>query len=261
MAIRECTVTVMSDGTVQGVYADMDSNSESALTSIQAKMKELTKKTLDSDFWDSFFWDGRNGDFSNSLAYLAAEVIHPPRTIEAKNVQNILMGSANLVNGATVEISDTNTNPSLYGICMGCSKMITPPTISFTSTSCCRNYNSAFANCTALKTVTIWLGDGTQDAVKSRIDMGNTFLNCISLTDITFTGSGSPKNLDLSGCTALNTVTTCASLLKALQVIPAGSSGTYIIYISQAQFDALKAGSETGPAELFLMKNWTLAVK
>ena len=135
--------------------------------------------------------------------------------------------------------------------------MTKPPVINFTGENAhvCRSYVSAYANCAKLTQCTIWFGDGTQSASGERTDMANTFLNCSALTSLTFSGSGSPKSLDLSACKLLSNES-IQSLYNALMDVSAVTSGTYKITINsdiQTKITALSLD--------FAAKGWTLEVK
>ena len=85
--------------------------------------------------------------------------------------------------------------------------------------------------------------------------MANTFLNCSALTNLTFSGSGSPKSLDLSACKLLSNES-IQSLYNALMDVSAVTSGTYKITINsdiQTKITALSLD--------FAAKGWTLEVK
>ena len=169
----------------------------------------------------------------------------------------MLLNCSGLADASPIVVNLSADNPVVVGVCMGCLKMTTPPVINFTSEDAhvCRSYVSAYANCAKLTQCTIWLGDGTQSASGERTDMANTFLNCSALTSLTFSGSGSPKSLDLSACKLLSNES-IQSLYNALMDVSAVTSGTYKITINsdiQTKITALSLD--------FAAKGWTLEVK
>ena len=169
----------------------------------------------------------------------------------------MLLNCSGLADASPIVVNLSADNPVVVGVCMGCLKMTTPPVINFTSEDAhvCRSYVSAYANCAKLTQCTIWFGDGTQSASGERTDMANTFLNCSALTNLTFSGSGSPKSLDLSACKLLSNES-IQSLYNALMDVSTVTSGTYKITINsdiQTKITALSLD--------FAAKGWTLEVK
>lgn len=209
-----------------------------------------------ADFWTGFFKTGRT-DFSYAFINNGAAEIKPTQAINATVIKYMLLNCSGLVDASPIVINLSADNPVAVGVCMGCLKMTTPPVINFTSENAhvCRSYVSAYANCAKLTQCTIWFGDGTQSASGERTDMANTFLNCSALTNLTFSGSGSPKSLDLSACKLLSNES-IQSLYNALMDVSAVTSGTYKITINsdiQTKITALSLD--------FAGKGWTLEVK
>ena len=208
------------------------------------------------DFWTGFFKTGRT-DFSYAFINNGAAEIKPTQAINATVIKYMLLNCSGLADASPIVVNLSADNPVVVGVCMGCLKMTTPPVINFTSEDAhvCRSYVSAYANCAKLTQCTIWLGDGTQSASGERTDMANTFLNCSALTSLTFSGSGSPKSLDLSACKLLSNES-IQSLYNALMDVSAVTSGTYKITINsdiQTKITALSLD--------FAGKGWTLEVK
>lgn len=209
-----------------------------------------------ADFWTGFFKTGRT-DFSYAFINNGAAEIKPTQAINATVIKYMLLNCSGLVDASPIVVNLSADNPVAVGVCMGCLKMTTPPVINFTSEDAhvCRSYVSAYANCAKLTQCTIWFGDGTQSASGERTDMANTFLNCSALTNLTFSGSGSPKSLDLSACKRLSNES-IQSLYNALMDVSAVTSGTYKITINsdiQTKIAALSLD--------FAGKGWTLEVK
>ena len=208
------------------------------------------------DFWTGFFKTGRT-DFSYAFINNGAAEIKPTQVINATVIKYMLLNCSELADASPIVVNLSADNPVIVGVCMGCSKMTKPPVINFTSEDAhvCRSYVSAYANCAKLTQCTIWFGDGTQSASGERTDMANTFLNCSALTSLTFSGSGSPKSLDLSACKLLSNES-IQSLYNALMDVSTVTSGTYKITINsdiQTKITALSLD--------FAAKGWTLEVK
>ncbi len=209
-----------------------------------------------ADFWTGFFKTGRT-DFSYAFINNGATEIKPTQVINATVIKYMLLNCSELVDASPIVVNLSADNPVAVGVCMGCLKMTTPPVINFTGEDAhvCRSYVSAYANCAKLTQCTIWFGDGTQSASGERTDMANTFLNCSALTSLTFSGSGSPKSLDLSACKLLSNES-IQSLYNALMDVSAVTGGTYKITINsdiQTKITALSLD--------FAGKGWTLEVK
>ena len=207
-------------------------------------------------FWTGFFKTGRT-DFSYAFINNGAAEIKPTQAINATVIKYMLLNCSELADASPIVVNLSANNPVVVGVCMGCSKMTKPPVINFTGENAhvCRSYVSAYANCAKLTQCTIWFGDGTQSASGERTDMANTFLNCSALTSLTFSGSGSPKSLDLSACKLLSNES-IQSLYNALMDVSTVTSGTYKITINsdiQTKITALSLD--------FAAKGWTLEVK
>lgn len=209
-----------------------------------------------ADFWTGFFKTGRT-DFSYAFINNGAAEIKPTQAINATVIKYMLLNCSELADASPIVVNLSANNPVVVGVCMGCSKITKPPVINFTGENAhvCRSYVSAYANCAKLTQCTIWFGDGTQSASGERTDMANTFLNCSALTSLTFSGSGSPKSLDLSACKLLSNES-IQSLYNALMDVSTVKSGTYKITINsdiQTKITALSLD--------FAAKGWTLEVK
>lgn len=230
-------------------------------TNIVAAVNELKTQInalhgFGADFWTGFFKTGRT-DFSYAFINNGAAEIKPTQAINATVIKYMLLNCSELVDASPIVVNLSANNPVVVGVCMGCSKMTKPPVINFTGENAhvCRSYVSAYANCAKLTQCTIWFGDGTQSASGERTDMANTFLNCSALINLTFSGSGSPKSLDLSACKLLSNES-IQSLYNALMDVSAVTSGTYKITINsdiQTKITALSLD--------FAAKGWTLEVK
>ena len=230
-------------------------------TNIVAAVNELKTQInalhgFGADFWTGFFKTGRT-DFSYAFINNGAAEIKPTQAINATVIKYMLLNCSELVDASPIVVNLSANNPVVVGVCMGCSKMTKPPVINFTGENAhvCRSYVSAYANCAKLTQCTIWFGDGTQSTSGERTDMANTFLNCSALTNLTFSGSGSPKSLDLSACKLLSNES-IQSLYNALMDVSAVTSGTYKITINsdiQTKITALSLD--------FAAKGWTLEVK
>ena len=230
-------------------------------TNIVAAVNELKTQInalhgFGADFWTGFFKTGRT-DFSYAFINNGAAEIKPTQVINATVIKYMLLNCSELVDASPIVVNLSANNPVVVGVCMGCSKMTKPPVINFTGENAhvCRSYVSAYANCAKLTQCTIWFGDGTQSTSGERTDMANTFLNCSALTNLTFSGSGSPKSLDLSACKLLSNES-IQSLYNALMDVSAVTSGTYKITINsdiQTKITALSLD--------FAAKGWTLEVK
>lgn len=230
-------------------------------TNIVAAVNELKTQInalhgFGADFWTGFFKTGRT-DFSYAFINNGAAEIKPTQVINATVIKYMLLNCSELVDASPIVVNLSANNPVVVGVCMGCSKMTKPPVINFTGENAhvCRSYVSAYANCAKLTQCTIWFGDGTQSTSGERTDMANTFLNCSALTNLTFSGSGSPKSLDLSACKLLSNESV-QSLYNALMDVSAVTSGTYKITINsdiQTKITALSLD--------FAAKGWTLEVK
>ncbi len=230
-------------------------------TNIVAAVNELKTQInalhgFGADFWMGFFKTGRT-DFSYAFINNGAAEIKPTQAINATVIKYMLLNCSELADASPIVVNLSANNPVVVGVCMGCSKMTKPPVINFTGENAhvCRSYVSAYANCAKLMQCTIWFGDGTQSASGERTDMANTFLNCSALTSLTFSGSGSPKSLDLSACKLLSNES-IQSLYNALMDVSTVTSGTYKITINsdiQTKITALSLD--------FAAKGWTLEVK
>ena len=230
-------------------------------TNIVAAVNELKTQInalhgFGADFWTGFFKTGRT-DFSYAFINNGAAEIKPTQVINATVIKYMLLNCSELVDASPIVVNLSVNNPVVVGVCMGCSKMTKPPVINFTGENAhvCRSYVSAYANCAKLTQCTIWFGDGTQSTSGERTDMANTFLNCSALTNLTFSGSGSPKSLDLSACKLLSNES-IQSLYNALMDVSTVTSGTYKITINsdiQTKITALSLD--------FAAKGWTLEVK
>ena len=230
-------------------------------TNIVAAVNELKTQInalhgFGADFWTGFFKTGRT-DFSYAFINNGAAEIKPTQVINATVIKYMLLNCSELADASPIVVNLSANNPVVVGVCMGCSKMTKPPVINFTGENAhvCRSYVSAYANCAKLTQCTIWFGDGTQSTSGERTDMANTFLNCSALTNLTFSGSGSPKSLDLSACKLLSNESV-QSLYNALMDVSAVTSGTYKITINsdiQTKITALSLD--------FAAKGWTLEVK
>ena len=234
-----------------------DAISPDSLTGLTARISAVEQDlTFEQRFWNSFYREGRT-DYSYAFVNSGASEIIPPEPITANLISYALMNCVNLTDGSSIIFSITSDNPKCVSVCMGCLMLTRPPTVNFVGENAhvCRSYVSMFANCVKLTEAAIWLGDGTQSASGERVDMANTFLNCTELQSITFTGSGSPKNLDLSACKKL-TVESIESLLGALQDVTGETAGTYEFKISSETSALMSEELKTA----FTDKGWTVNV-
>ena len=224
-----------------------------AINGLQTQINAL--HGFGADFWTGFFKTGRT-DFSYAFINNGAQEIKPTQVINAENIRYMLMNCSELLDASPIVVNLTADKPVMIGVCMGCLKMTVPPVINFTGENAhvCRSYVSAYANCINMTQCTVWFGDGTQSASGDRTDMANTFLNCGALVDLTFSGSGSPKSLDLSACTLLSSESV-QSLYNALTDVSTLTVGTYKITVNseiQAKITALSLD--------FSAKGWTVEV-
>ena len=241
-------------GKLSSLQTTEKTNNVAAVNELKTQINAL--HGFGADFWTGFFKTGRT-DFSYAFINNGAAEIKPTQVINATVIKYMLLNCSELVDASPIVVNLSANNPVVVGVCMGCSKMTKPPVINFTGENAhvCRSYVSAYANCAKLTQCTIWFGDGTQSTSGERTDMANTFLNCSALTNLTFSGSGSPKSLDLSACKLLSNESV-QSLYNALMDVSAVTSGTYKITINsdiQTKITALSLD--------FAAKGWTLEVK
>lgn len=247
-------VKMTTIGDLTALQTTEKNNIVSAVNELKTQINAL--HGFGADFWTGFFKTGRT-DFSYAFINNGAAEIKPTQAINATVIKYMLLNCSELADASPIVVNLSANNPVVVGVCMGCSKMTKPPVINFTGENAhvCRSYVSAYANCAKLTQCTIWFGDGTQSASGERTDMANTFLNCSALTNLTFSGSGSPKSLDLSACKLLSNES-IQSLYNALMDVSAVTSGTYKITINsdiQTKITALSLD--------FAAKGWTLEVK
>ena len=241
-------------GKLSSLQTTEKNNIVSAVNELKTQINAL--HGFGADFWTGFFKTGRT-DFSYAFINNGAAEIKPTQAINATVIKYMLLNCSELADASPIVVNLSANNPVVVGVCMGCSKITKPPVINFTGENAhvCRSYVSAYANCAKLTQCTIWFGDGTQSASGERTDMANTFLNCSALTSLTFSGSGSPKSLDLSACKLLSNES-IQSLYNALMDVSTVTSGTYKITINsdiQTKITALSLD--------FAAKGWTLEVK
>lgn len=229
------------------------------LTAIAENVEKVYKAGQKAEidaFWNSFFREGRT-DFSYAFVNRGDTSIVPPKVINASIASYMLMNCTGLIDGSTIRLNITNKKPNVLSLCMGCVKLTKPPDISFSEEAhVVRSYVCAFTNCVQLREAVIWLGDGTQSASGERNDMANCFLNCSELQNLTFTGQGSPKNLDLSSCSKL-TYDSYVSLSTAVMDVSGETSGAYSITVATGADVVMGEDVMTAFAD----KGWTINVK
>lgn len=247
------------------IYFDVDTSITLPNTFDTSKIYEIFPENIPTaelqdgmgnEFWNGFYHNGRT-DFSYAFVNSGADSIVPPGLINANLISYALMNCKNLKDGSNIVFNITADNPKCVSVCMGCALMAKPPKINFIGENAhvCRSYVSMFANCMKLTEAVIWLGDGTQSASGERVDMANAFFKCRELQHLSFTGSGSPKNLDLQYCTNL-TVESMQSLLNALQDVATEAAGTYEIKISSVTAESMTDELKTAFAD----KGWALNI-
>lgn len=217
--------------------------------------EDITDK-MGQEFWNGFYKTERK-DFSYAFVNSGAEYIVPPSPIEAKSISYMLMNCSELIDASGITVELTADKPTCVSICMGCTHMTKPPKICFSDTAhVVRSYVCAFTNCMRMTEAVVWLGDGTQSAFGERTDMANAFMNCSELQHLSFTGSGSPKNLDLSSCVKL-TLASIKTLVTAIMNVTEAIAGTYDIQISNKTAELMTEELKTA----FSDKGWTLKIK
>lgn len=204
-------------------------------------------------YWASVQNYGRRTDYSYAFARWAGETIEPPYTINTDNCMYMFLDCHNVKNLSSIRINHTSDNPNLMYLCSNCIQLETPPVLAFNNTHSIKTFTSMFSNCTNLKSCNIWWGDGTEDPLTVRSNCANMFFKCYELTDITFSGTGSPRSLDLSYCNKLS-ANTISSLAASLADVSAATSGNFNIKLSTTTYDALS----TEMKKVFTNKGWTL---
>ena len=233
------------------------------VSSIVAKLKEIVSngpKVYQQgiyegsyQYWASVQNYGRRTDYSYAFARWAGETIEPPYTINTDNCMYMFLDCHNVKNLSSIRINHTSDNPNLMYLCSNCIQLESPPVLAFNNTHNIRTFTSMFSNCTNLKSCNIWWGDGTEDPLTVRANCANMFFKCYELTDIAFSGTGSPRSLDLSYCNKLS-ANTISSLAASLADVAAATSGNFNIKLSTTTYDTLS----TEMKKVFTNKGWTL---
>ena len=205
------------------------------------------------EFWKSIQNDGKREDYSYAFARITGTNFEPLYPFDnVSNVQYMFLQASEIVDLSDVVINVTNQNPNLMYMFCNCYKLRQPPRLTFTA-PVVKVYTSMFANCLSLEECEIYLGDGTQDPIKVRNSMQNTFFKCENLKHITFSGKGSPLYLDLSSCQLL-TQDSLMSLKNALMDVSGAVSGVYTIKLSTDSYNLLTETDIDG----FINLGWTV---
>lgn len=182
------------------------------------------------EYWNDIQENGKRTDYNYAFFKWNSSDILPYYPVNADSIMYIFMDCKNAKDLSKVVINCTSDSPNLMFICANCFVMEQSPLIKFTNpnVSVVKNYISAYANCMALTFVNVWWGDGSQNPVSVRNNCQNMFFKCEALTDIEFTGQGSPLSLDLSYCTGL-TKASVLSLYDSLMDVSEATAGVYKI--------------------------------
>ena len=216
---------------------------------------ESGKKSKYDEFWDAIQQNGERNDYSYAFCNTNYEGIYPKYPIVAEKAMYMFMGCSKLKDASNIVIDITAVKPNMMYVCSNCNSMIKAPIFNYIHAPIVKTYTSMYAGCYYLTAVSVYWGDGSQDAITQRNACQNMFFKCWSLTDIYFGGeeTGSPTGLDLSYAKEL-TVASVQSLLSSLKTIPAGSAGKYEIILATLTIEKLTNEILEG----FAQKGWTI---
>lgn len=210
------------------------------------------------EYWSNIQENGKRTDYNYAFFKWISSDIFPYHPINADSVMYMFLDCKSVKDLSKVIINCTSDSPNLMYICANCLLMEQAPIIKFTNpdATAVKNYVSAYANCMALTSVSVWWGNGSQNPVSTRNNCQNMFFKCEALTDIEFTGQGSPLSLDLSYCTRL-TKASVMSLYDSLMDVSEATAGVYKILL---HVDTLGLLTEE-EIENFNSKGWLLEGK
>lgn len=234
-------------------YDEKIVNNSSSIASAMSIINELAEQF--SSFWDCIQQKGTRTDYSYAFCNTDYEEIYPKHSISADKVMYMFMGCSKLKDASNIVIDITAEKPNMMYVCANCNNMTAAPIFNFLNAPIIKTYTSMYTGCYSLVSVSVYWGDGSQDAVTQRNACQNMFFKCWSLTDIDFGGeeTGSPTGLDLSYAKGLTTASV-QSLLASLKTIPAGSAGKYKITLASETVEALTIEILEG----FTTKGWTI---
>lgn len=259
---REGKVNVAGDLYGKYIYP---ADSVSVANTLEISDEDFAAMTSTNDttmnepvFWQDFQNKGARTDYSYAFANWNATTINP--IYGMNNVDKCmyaLMNCSELLDGRTLTFNITSSNPNMMYVCANCSKMVHGPQFIFTA-PVIRTYTSMYASCVALKSATVYWGDGSADPIATRNSCQNMFFKCKSLESIDFGAekTGSPIYLDLSYSSAI-TADTMLSLARSLKDVSSATSGNYDITIS-TQTDLSMPDSTRN---IFTSKGWTIKTK
>lgn len=211
--------------------------------------------TLTAEFWNNLQQYGKRTDYSYAFCNSSYKCLSPQYPIFAENVMYAFMSCTNLEDASNILINITAEKPNMMYVCANCNSMTKAPIFNFLNAPIIKTYTSMYTGCYLLTSVSVYWGDGTQNAVTQRNACQNMFFKCWSLKDIDFGNeeTGSPTGLDLSYAKEL-TVASVQSLLSSLKTIPSGSAGKYEITLASETVGKLTPEIIEG----FATKGWTI---
>ena len=223
------------------------------------KPVDFAKKILEisGNDWDSIQARGERTDYSYAFANTTYKTINPSYELICDKCVYMFMNAKEMTDLSNITLNIVSQNPNMSYLCMGCINLINAPVMAFSNSTAIavRTWISAFANCVLLESVQIYFGTGEQNPAGVRNNMANCFFKCRRLKNVTFSGCGSPINLDLSYAEDLSTQS-LQSLAESLMDVSA-ESGTYEIIINADQQSKLELSQLT---ESFTQKGWSLNV-
>jgi len=230
------------------------------------KPVDFAKKILQihTGDWDSVQANGYRRDYSYAFANTAYKTLNPSYDIICERCVYMFMNAQELISLANVNINVISSNPNMSYLCMGCINLINAPVMAFdySAATSVRTWVSAFANCVSLESADIYLGTGQQNPVTVRNNMANCFFKCKNLKNLTFSGVGSPINLDLSYAADIS-VESLESLSNCLMDVSQAEAGVYEIIINQNQQIKLNENKINNVTlyDIITQKGWSFIIK
>ena len=198
--------------------------------------------SISGDNWDSIQAGGNRRDYSYAFANTTYSILNPSYELICEKCVYMFMNVQGLTDLSNITLNIISSNPNMSYLCMGCIDLVNAPVMAFSysTATAVRTWVSAFANCVSLKNAEIYFGTGEQNPVSVRNNMANCFFKCRKLKNVTFSGKGSPNNLDLSYAEDLS-VESLHSLAESLMDVTEAEAGTYEITINSDQQTKLNA--------------------
>ena len=218
----------------------------------------------DAGNWDSVQANGYRRDYSYAFANTAYKTLNPSYDIICEKCVYMFMNAQEITSLSNIVINIISSNPNMSYLCMGCINLINAPVMEFdySAATAVRTWVSAFANCVSLENVGIYLGTGQQNPVSVRNNMANCFFKCKKIKNLTFSGVGSPINLDLSYIEDISTES-LESLSGCLMDVSGADSGVYEIIINNDQQSKLSENRADGITlyDIMTQKGWSFVIK